>query len=207
MSVVSHSKKILFVHIARTGGSSVIDCLKKKINDILTIPPHHSTIEKTLTTFPDLYYYYKFSYVRNPYDLLVSTYCNILTSLSNTDYQYIKNLSFQDFVSWIADVGFKREEADGEPFYRTQTNCLFYQGKKIVDDFFKFESLCNDMGTSNLLTIFSKLEIDFQDHIPLLKKSNRSFGYQEYFDSKSYKLVNQIYKEDFKNFKYKMNDF
>jgi len=207
MSVVSHSKKILFIHIARTGGSSVVDCLKNKIDDIIKIPPYHSTIEKTLSTFPDLYYYFKFSYVRNPYDLLVSTYANILTCLSNTDYTYIKSLSFQEFVSWIADVGFKREESDTEPFYRTQTDYLFYQDKIMVDNFYKFELLCNDMGTSNLLSIFANLSIDFPEHIPLLKKSNRSFGYQGYFDYKTYKIVNQIYKKDFKNFKYKMNEF
>lgn len=206
MSLISNNHFLLFIHIPRTGGHTIRRCLEESIPDLQVKKPIHSTIEKNLNDIPHLSSFFKFSYVRNPYDLLVSTYCYINQSNDNSDYKYLNNLSFFDFINWIGDVGFKREENDAEPFYRTQTQYLSINNEIAVDKTFKNEMLCNDMGTSNLLGLFLQLDLKLPEHIPLLRKSERHLSYDDYYDYKSYRLVNKLYKEDFKNFKYKMNE-
>ena len=207
MSVISKKNFLCFIHIPRTGGHTVRRCMEEIIDDIEVKKPVHSTISKSFSDYPYLQSFLKFSYVRNPYDLLVSQYCYTSQSNNNTDYQYLKNMSFFDFINWIGDVGFKRQENDIEPFYRTQTQYLTYNNQIKVDKIFKNEMLCNDMGTSNLLGLFLNLDLKMPKHIPVLRKSERHFSYTQYYDSKTYKLVNKLFKEDFKNFKYKMNEF
>lgn len=204
MSVISNKHFLLFIHIPRTGGYTIRRCLEESIEDIEIKKPVHSTLNKTITDTPHLSSFFKFSYVRNPYDLLVSSYSCI--GQSNTDYSHINKLSFYEFVNWVADVGFKRDENDAETFYRTQTQYLSINNEIKVDKIFKNEMLCNDMGTSNLNGLFMNLDLKIPKNIPLLRKSDRHFGFAQYYDSKTYKLVNKIYKEDFKNFKYKMNE-
>jgi hypothetical protein len=205
MSLISHSNRFCFLHIPRTGGTTIVNCLKSQVDDLQIIAPYHSSIEKTILNFKSVFNYFTFSYVRNPYDLLVSIYSSI--DSENKDYYKVNKLGFFDFIVWMADEGFKREENDFQPFYRTQTDYLSINNELKVKNLFKYELLCNDSGTSNLLSIMLNLNLRLPKHIPLTKKSDRFFNYNEYYDYKTFKLVNTIYKEDFKNFKYSLNEF
>lgn len=202
MAIISAENKFCFIHIYRTGGTTIQEALRKQVFDLKILNPLHSTIEYTLDKFPQVQNYIKFSYVRNPYDLLISIYTDILTSGKNTDYLHIKDIGFYKFIQWLYEVGMKREETSLEPFYRTQTDSLYINKKSNIDEIYKYETLCNDSGSSSLFSLFSKLNLRFPNSVPLTKKSDRDISYGDIYDYNTYKLVNTIFKEDFKNFKY-----
>ena len=73
--VIIHKIKTIFIHIHRTGGSSMISLLKQALPNQVDIIAQHgnaSTMEsKLLTEHPD---YFVFSMVRNPWDRALSWY-------------------------------------------------------------------------------------------------------------------------------------
>lgn len=203
MSVISDSKNFCFIHIHRTGGKTVKDVISKQIEDLRLIYGNLCTLDTAFNFYPYLDNYNIFSYVRNPYDLVVSIYENILSDPNIVDYYAIKNLSFYEFINWLYYVGFKKEETTYSTFYRTQTDFLLVDNKIKVDNIFKFETLSNDNSSSSLSTILLNLNLDFSN-IPITNRSNRKICFQDYYDVKSYRLVNKIFKSDFENFNYKM---
>jgi len=103
--IISHKHKFIFVHIPKTAGTSIKFAMKKGniANDIVPNDEidsddyHHVTWRKIKRRFPEEWAnYYKFAFVRNPYDHLVSAY----------EYNYKRNIikftekykTFEDFI-------------------------------------------------------------------------------------------------------------
>ena len=203
MSIISSEKRFCFIHIERTGGTTIRHLLGAQLNNLELVRTANPSLEKTLATFPKAKDYYKFAFVRCPYDWLVSLYSHLITpSVHNTDYLYVKDLNFHDFIKWLDDVGMKRKETDKEHAYRTQTNSIFLNGELGVDDIYRFESICNDLGESNVNNLFKKLSLKKPEYIPMLNKSERPFDWYDKYDKKTLKLVNRIFADDFNNFNY-----
>ncbi|WP_299768149.1 sulfotransferase family 2 domain-containing protein [uncultured Dokdonia sp.] len=76
--ILIKKKKTIFIHIHRTGGSSMISLLKQALPNQVDIIAQHgnpSTMEgKLLKQYPD---YFIFGMVRNPWDRLLSWYALI----------------------------------------------------------------------------------------------------------------------------------
>lgn len=207
MAVISNKKKLCFIHIHRTGGGTITELLNQQVNDLVITPYLHSTLFNTIKCNPIVEEYTKFAFVRNPYDWIVSLYSSAIDSAyQNKDYKEVKNMSLYTFVEWIHDVGMKREEKKYSNFYRTQTDFLYINNKLAVDIIYQYEGMCNDGDTSNLYSLFLNLNLYMPKTVPLLNKSERPFNYIELFDNKTLKLVNKIFKDDFINFNYKMNE-
>ena len=113
--------------------------MEEIIDDIEVKKPVHSTISKSFSDYPYLQSFLKFSYVRNPYDLVVSIYENIMSDPNIIDYYAIKNLSFFEFINWLYYVGFKKEETNYSTFYRTQTDFLTVDNVIQANNIFKFD--------------------------------------------------------------------
>jgi chondroitin 4-sulfotransferase 11 len=97
--IVNHKLKILFVHIHKTGGSSMRNALMNLEGS--NFMGHHHTFVKELDS--DKYHeYFKFAIVRNPWDRLVSWYYSIL-NLKGTnrfkEYFMSRCKNFQDFLN------------------------------------------------------------------------------------------------------------
>ena len=203
MSIISNNHNFCFIHIHRTGGTTVKNVLAKQVDDIKTIYGNICTLEFAKNFCPFIEDYFKFSFVRNPYDLVVSIHSSI-TDKKTSDYYSIKDLTFYEFIQWLYDVGFKKEESPLYTFYRTQTDFLSINNKIGIDKIYKYETICNDAESSSIYSVLVNLGLSLNTKIPITNKSFREFLFQNYYDSKSYRLVNKIYKEDFKNFKYPM---
>ena len=79
--MISHEHKFLFIHIPRTGGTSIesqFNCKEnKEKNKHWTLSYWRKTLDRE--TFDD---YFKFAFVRNPWDLMISKYkCSCLRRL------------------------------------------------------------------------------------------------------------------------------
>lgn len=206
MALISDKHKFCFTHIIKTGGTTITLLLKEQVDDLIFTNPLHSSIKNDLINYPKIKDYFKFSYVRNPYDWLVSLYSYILMFPDHPDYKNIVNLTFYEFIQWLNDVGLKREENTSQPCYRTQTDLLFNKNKLAVDTFYKFESLCNDNNTSSVISLFYNLNLEIPKSIPLTNKSHRPVNWDSNYDLKTYRLVNKIFMCDFKNFKYQIHE-
>lgn len=207
--IISESRKFCFIHIPRTGGTTINKLLSKEVDDLKEITNNtYSTIGDAYKLSPELISddYYKFSYVRNPYDLLVSLFSSINFNINHPDYKIIRKLSFPEFIEWLNDVGMKREDDGNTPIYRKQSDYLFINNKLSVDYVYRYEEICDDMSTSNINSLFLKLGYDMPNNIPVLNKSERSFDWSYLYNDRAYRLVNRLFLDDFVNFKYHRKD-
>jgi len=207
MAILSRKNKFCFIHVNNTGGTTITELLEDVVGDLEVLGSVHSTITDALSKVPKIMDYYKFAYVRHPYDWLVSMFSYITINDKHPDYNLLKNSSFHEFIEWLDNHGLKRKEADGLPVYRKQTDFIFKRGELMVNDVFHYEQLCNDMGLSNANTLFLKLGFDMPDKIPVLNKTERTLNWDNLYNIKTYRLVNELFSEDFKNFKYKKHEY
>ena len=129
--------------------------------------------------------YFKFAFVRNPFDWQVSLYHYIRQTKAHRDYVLVQELTFEEFV--------EREIARGAP---TQSSFLCDGNDLIVDYVGKTETLDADMAQ-----ICGRLGIDVIS-IPRLNASRRCSDFSSYYTDRTRKLVADHFAEDFSRFGY-----
>jgi hypothetical protein len=160
--ILSYSSGFLFVHIEKAAGSSIQEALLPLAN----VPPNsrlrrrlawlgplnragglyralqfgeHATADDVKRCLPaDAYAaLFKFAFVRNPWDRLVSRYAHLLRSKDRNRHGFISRLGkFEDFLQWEI----QRESAK-QFHYVTDA-----QGKRIVDFIGHYETLAEDFA-------------------------------------------------------------
>src|SRR5258708_8913369 len=95
---LSADRKLLFVHIQKTGGSSLTQVLKQHVPDLEEIGGTHDHAGWMRETLADKWpHLFKFAFVRNPWDRLVSWYSMIQDHASDNNglkcLQYILSCS------------------------------------------------------------------------------------------------------------------
>ena len=160
MCEISYEKNFLFVHIPKTAGKSVGTLLQPYAEN----PTHHlanrwlerigirvnhfgpyrgkrfrshSTAKLIQSHLPRNVYesLFKFAFVRNPWDALVSQYHFVTSSPDNKRYQQVAGKSFEQFAHWWLS----KPEKARQKHYVTNDN-----GNCIVDYIGRFESLTED---------------------------------------------------------------
>lgn len=184
----------IFVHIPKNAGLSISYTLfgntggsHRKITDY-----------KKLFSERTFKKYYKFTFVRNPWDRLVSTYFFLKKGgLTNKDKIWAKeNLeTFNDFEvfvkQWLTEDNIK-----DSLHFQQQYKFLMNAEKKIEVDFIgRFENIEEDFKT-----ITNHLEI--KRSLQKTNSSNRDLNYRTYFTKETQAIVESVYKKDIKLFKY-----
>jgi hypothetical protein len=78
--LISDERRMLFVHIPKTGGSSVEQLLREACPDARTVGrQRHARLQRILRHEPGLADYFSFGFVRNPWSRMVSWYSMIDT--------------------------------------------------------------------------------------------------------------------------------
>ena len=204
--LVSYHKKFVFVHIFKTAGTSITDSfarfcyrpesfrpsnwmafLSTNWRKIHSIPiKKHATALQIRAALDDEIFdsFFKFSFVRNPWDWQVSLYHYILDRPQNRGHEETKKMgSFRSFV-------FSREKLTF-----TQTGCLVDESGNLLVDFVgKFENLDQDFQS-----ICHKVGISAS--LPHINKSKRT-NYQDYYDAETRDLTARLYAEDIERFGY-----
>lgn len=196
--VVCHTRKIIFIHIPKTAGSSIEHLLRdegKYELDFIGVrngrsTHHYMGIELKLI-LKELYpTYYKFSFVRNPYDRLISEYfwCRI----NNVGHKF--NKTFDEFLDYVEDViknknFFKPIEND---HFIPQYSFLFFNNKLLVNNIFKYE----DIETVAPL-IKKRLKIKTK-----LQHLNKSIKNEITLTQEQKERIYNLYKIDFQTFNY-----
>lgn len=188
MAILIKDKKLLFVHIPKTGGESISNWLKNYF-DAKDVGWKHSDINDINIS----YYTHSFAVVRHPYDRLTSWYNHLVRELNikgskrnRETRQLIKLCEEEDGINSYIEYCLN----DTSPHYLIwKPQHLFVNSSTEI---FKFETLDNDFQTlQNKLNCFEDLPYD-----------NVSSSSTSILSTKNKKLLRKIYQKDFLKFKY-----
>ena len=201
--MISYEKDFIFIHIPRTGGTSLesalgdMGCVKQGADNFKSIFFKHAKASfiKTImgAKFENLF---KFSIIRNPWDWAVSNYM-FNRGLHRPFVAGTKYMVCSTVPSWAQSWTFKHWLAWWvETFQPSQSSMITGKdGKILVDHIIRFENL--NQGFERLC---QRLEIPFRK-LPHRKKTNRNH-YRQYYDSQTTNFIEQHFSEDIERFGY-----
>jgi hypothetical protein len=187
----------IFVHIPKTAGVSICRSL------FGNLAGGHTTIHTYQMIFDKNEFdnYFKFTFVRNPWDRLVSAY-NFLKSggMSTADNRWIeKNLfNFHDFDNFVLR-GIKRKNIKKYLHFRPQHEyvCEPRNKRPRVNFIGFYENIQNDFNY-----VKQKLGISTSLIKANVIQSNGKGDYKEYYTPATKKIVSDVYKKDIEIFGY-----
>jgi hypothetical protein len=194
--MISHELKCIFIHIPKCAGSSINQQLKLDSVGFSGHSPasYHSEYKD----------YFSFTFVRNPYDRIVSAY-KYFRKLKPGHRWYKRNsiisdaandMEFNDFAHHINDFMklMKREEGSFESGIHFQPFHYFID--QPIDFVGRFENIQQDY-----FKILSHLKLSIK---PLRKtNSTNNSDYRRLYMEDSKREVYNIYEEDINKYKYK----
>lgn len=179
--------RCIFVHVPRTGGLSVAKSLFGNLGGSHIPAPTYRAVfgEATFDS------HFKFTFVRNPWDRLVSAYSYLLAGGGGTPHDLDMQRSvapfdgFQDFVkSWLVETACR----EGVHLL-TQTEFICLEDGTLGVDFVgRFETLAQDFEH-----VRDTLGIDAD--LAHLNASERS-DYAAYYDAETRDIVADLYRKD-----------
>ncbi len=219
MCSINHDKKAIFIHINKTGGSYIAGTLEKYYGFetfYLKRPDHDAFCFNKKKNPKQKYYenrvhgvmnyyrsspflnhkmkmtpekwdsYFKFCFVRNPYDRTISGWNHLGKKYPFKQYVHMKNM--------VSDIEYIHAFM---PQYRHVIN---FKNELDINFVGRFENLENDF-----IYILFHLGYEFPIHDPVVRVNVKKHKkYMEYYDQRTLDKVNELMKEDFERFQYKM---
>ena len=187
-----NSKKCIFVHIPKTAGTSVTDAL------FGTPRPRHRPLQWYEAMEPELYKeYFKFAFVRNPWDRLVSGYHYVVNKKpkKQSEIEWINFFkgfdSFDDFVTrWLNEENIERHILT-LPQHRFVINKFGMLGLDFVG---RYETLQKDFPY-----VCERLGVACE--LPYENKAPRK-EFRNYYTSQTRDIVAKVYTKDIEMFGY-----
>lgn len=229
---ILHSAKIIFVHIPKTGGGTIEKTLgiygkdnNGNLNPDLSLLygkyenkflQHLTISEIRKINIKDFDTYKKVSFVRNPYDKIVSEY------LWRVQMYGKRKLEFKEYI--IEEVVPRKNNINKfvknfyknenivhylDPHYINQVDYLFHNKVLAVDEIGKFENFVGDfkrifnIKPNNIKIHKSKIDYTYYLIKKLLPKFLANKMYRKYYDYETRELITKEYDEDLKTFNYK----
>jgi len=206
--LISDQHKFIFVHVSKAAGSSIYKTLepfanhkdKSILNKVLSktgIRRNHQTryfaqhayISEAQKYIPEQEFnkLFKFGFVRNPYDWIVSMYSFLQQATDHRHNQMILDMTFSEFV----DFEIKRNLRHQHLFLCDK------QGELVVDFVGRFEQLEN-----NFKTITDRLNLDVR--LPHVNASKRK-DYRVYYTPEIQDKVAKHWHKDISLFGYEFD--
>jgi hypothetical protein len=211
--MISHKHKCIFVEVPKTGSTSIRAILGKAYIPHLNLVEIKTLMENSWTHFGGrtnrirsaLYEllprkrkidigrrqfesYFKFGFVRNPWDRVVSLY-------ERTEpIQMKEKMSFEEFVDWIQ---FSSATCIHSSPHRYQLDWFLDGSGNILADFIgRFERLDEDWAV-----VADKLGIA-EKTLPHTRENPRPRHYTEYYNPRTRHLIGQKFRVDIEHFSY-----
>lgn len=176
----------IFIHIPKTGGTSI----SKNIQKHIPLNQHHRQVSFYGEHISKKFV---FTFVRNPYDRIVSVYHYLNQGLGNSrDNALGANLpkNFKSFVkNYLCNLDINK------PVFRPHMLPMTFWLDGEVDFIGRFENLQKDYDT-----LCHQLNIPIQI-LPIHNKSQHNY-YRKYYDDETKKIIEQIYHVDISRFNY-----
>ena len=218
--MIFFKQKVIFIHVPRCGGTSIEQNLwKKEFGDYFSFKENdekhllqgfidkyrnkyqsdglqHLTYNNISKIYPnEVNFFFKFSFIRNPFSRVVSLYCEIMKYRKDLrDFLLInKDSSFKNFLNLIK----KNHHTHWMPMVN-------FFNKNTLDFVGKFENFEND-----LLEIGNKIDLNFENkNFSGEHKFSDTNNYLRFYeDEENIKIVEKMYHDDLKTFGYNFNDF
>ena len=214
--LVSNSHRFIFFHIGKTGGMSVRNTLQhyaqepekfkiprplprvngepNKMYEVWQTLLLHAKASDAQQELPaDIFNnFYKFAFVRNPWDLQVSMYHFILREPTSSTYSQVSALgSFEAFIEWVI----KTPQPYPKGITKLQQQMITdADGKLLVDFVGRYETLEQDF--EKIATL-----LNIQEKLPHLNQSQHH-DYKSYYNEYTQQLVAEHFKADIELFGY-----
>lgn len=211
--IVSHKYSFIFVHVWKTGGNSIRDCLKNYAEALNPKSKHprfdlmgfsskigkskpmdidqHITFNEIKAIIGNKRFnrYFKFAFVRNPLDLVVSHY-HFITQYKNNHPRkaLIRNFkSFEDYIKW---------SETHEMIQLSQKKFVFDEQDTLLADYIgRYEFFQESFDE-----IMNRLKIKGVRLIQLNKSDHDHF--MKYYNSRTEGIARSVLSEDFRIFSY-----
>lgn len=204
---VSHRYGVIFIHIPKNAGTSVAQALDLKESS------HHTARQIKKICPEEFDRFFKFSFVRNPWDRFLSLYNYARLDESayhssirpekalygkHRDYDLLRSASLQECALYLVEGKLQHDE--GWNHWMPQAQWITNDdGKLIVDYVGRFESIEKDFE------VVSK-KVGLKRRIPIKNSSSKrkreEKSYREYFDAETQKIIHEYYKIDIELFGY-----
>ena len=207
--LISYSHRFIFIHVYKVAGMSIRDALKPySFNPNVFLPTRllrmigvhkvvrhhrlkklggHARAREVRDAFPAKIFdeFYKFAFVRNPWDWQVSLYHFALKDPTHHQNELMKSFGgFEKYVEWRVneDVKLQKDFLVDE------------RGELLVDFIGRFETLERD---------FNEVceRVGVSSRLPHLNKTPRK-SYTEYYTPRTAALIAEAFKEDVEFFGY-----
>jgi hypothetical protein len=209
--LISYSHKFIFIHIYKVAGTSIRDALKPYSYDPdVFLPAHvlrklrlhnllrhhrlqklpgHSLAREIKQALPRQVFdeFYKFAFVRNPWDWQVSLFHFPLRDTSHHQHELMKSLgTFDNFIKWRVEQDQKK---------RLQKDFVVDENGELMVDFIgRMETLNRDFKG-----ICERLGIEY--NLPHLNQTPRK-DYRSYYTPETAAIIAEVYKKDIEFFGY-----
>jgi chondroitin 4-sulfotransferase 11 len=198
--LISHKHKFIFIHIPKTAGTSISSVLNPFCEELYPSIKHSNAVKIKEKFGSDIWNeYFKFTFIRNPYERLLSWYNMIEKNMwrPNLFQSHIKK-NIHSFSEFIMDdkhpIGINKL-----PQQRiSQFKIISENGRVIVDFVGRYENLNEDFNY-----ICNKLNIP-QTHLPHINKFDHDH-YMNYYTKEMISEVNSFAEADFIHFYNKQN--
>ncbi len=206
---LSHSHRFIFVHIFKTAGTSVravlepfsyrpectfVNRLRRRLgrpiaSALPNISDHARAVEIRSALPREVYEgYFKFAFVRNPWDWQVSWYHYIVQNPEHHEHAAVARLGgFEEFLRWRID----------HPVWLQKDFVTDESGREIVDFIGRFETLDAAFGCVCYVT-------GVRARLPHLNRS-RHADYRTYYSDRACALLEEYARADIEYFGYRFD--
>jgi len=214
---ISHDKRVLFIHVPKTGGTTISKILgipnEKTLNpkDLVSQRRYlvgdlglheklrHLTYDEILEGhfFPKktIDSYFKFGFVRNTWDRFISGYCHDMGV-------WYPNITDHRFG--VEDLERYLHQEVNQFFWRPQVRYIYSGGRCAMDFVGRFENMESDwIRLCDMIGLKSQTKSLIRVIRVRHGSKRRHKDYRRYFNDDTRKFVAKIYQEDIETFGYK----
>lgn len=202
---ISDSRRALFVHVQKTGGSTVDNVMQDAFDDLREGKARrHAPLTEILHHHPEARDYFIFGFVRNPWARLVSWHAMAMNWRQKAEegkpwaIKKVENVPFAgDIAKNYVDFHTFIMEAP-EKWERLRKPQLEYlrDGDREADFIGRTETLASD-----LQEVFGRMGIPAPESVPRFNTSPHT-DYRDYYDEATRQRVAEVYAADIERFGY-----
>lgn len=198
--MISHKYKLIFIHIPRTGGTSIEKAILNNRSGWWGIhaPSKHLNAYSAKKIYKSYWDdYFKFTFVRNPWDRMVSMLK--YGSFYGVHLSKDERITIDDYLKYFKKIEYDRRFFNFSQIKDTQTQDGAVYGNIIGEDMNfvgKFETLDQDFETLCELTNIPKVRL------PKIEQSLNRKNYKKYYNEENKLLVKEKYRIDIEKYNY-----
>jgi hypothetical protein len=188
--IVAPKQKFVFIHVQRTGGTSLTNALKESLGRAHKDYPQHWNAQTAAANILEKYKgYYCFGFTRNPWERIFSWYALIYANDSKSLAE--ERLRFEAFLQLDEATDFTQNLFH----YNTLDYFTNKEGALIADKIYEYKNINDDIKS-----LFDRFNLPLSE-IPNMNTGAKK-NHKDFYTQKSYNLIAQKCKKDIQYFNY-----